>query len=33
LRLAFGGELKRGKTYASVVFDPVLLAQQPVTLW
>jgi Transglutaminase-like superfamily len=32
LRLAFGGELKRGKTYASVVFDPVLLAQQPVTV-
>jgi len=32
LRLAFGGELKRGKTYASVVFDPVLLAEQPVTV-
>src|SRR5207244_1002487 len=32
LRLAFGGELKRGKTYASVVFDPILLAQRPVTV-
>ncbi len=32
LRLAFGGELKRGKTYASVVFDPVLLAEHPVTV-
>src|SRR5438132_1681032 len=32
LRLAFGGELKRGKTYASVVYDPVRLAEQPVTV-
>jgi len=32
LRLAFGGELKRGKTYASVVFDPILLAERPVTV-
>src|SRR3989442_1448842 len=32
LRLAFGGELKRGRTYASVVFDPVLLAEHPVTV-
>jgi len=32
LRLAFGGELKRGKTYSSVVFDPILLAERPVTV-
>jgi hypothetical protein len=32
LRLAFGGELKRGKAYASVVFDPILLAERPVTV-
>ncbi len=32
LRLAFGGELKGGKTYASVVFDPILLAEHPVTV-
>ena len=32
LRLAFGGELKRGKTYASVVYDPVRLAEQPMTV-
>jgi len=32
LRLAFGGELKRGKTYASVVYDPVRLAEQPLTV-
>src|SRR5213083_1435310 len=32
LRLAFGGELKRGKTYTSVVFDPILLAERPVTV-
>src|SRR2546430_2068020 len=30
LRLAFGGELKRGKTYTIAVFDPMLLAQQAV---
>src|SRR5207253_2425332 len=30
LRLAFGGELKPGKAYASAVFDPMLLAQRPV---
>src|SRR2546429_7271396 len=32
LRLAFGGELKRGRTYASAVFDPILLAERPVTV-
>src|SRR5256886_4795336 len=30
LRLAFGGELKPGKVYTSVVFDPMLLAQRVV---
>src|SRR6266704_912746 len=30
LRLAFGGELKPGKSYASAVFDPMLLTQRPV---
>src|SRR5207253_924899 len=30
LRLAFGGELKPGKAYASAVFDPMLLAQRAV---
>ncbi len=30
LRLAFGGELKPGKAYASAIFDPMLLAQRPV---
>jgi transglutaminase-like putative cysteine protease len=32
LRLAFGGDLKRGKSYASVLFDPILLAERPVTV-
>jgi hypothetical protein len=32
LRLAFGGQLARGKTYTTTVFDPVLLAQRPVTV-
>jgi len=32
LRLAFGGQLARGRTYATTVFDPVLLAQRPVTV-
>src|SRR5207247_6314569 len=32
LRLASGGELKRGKSYSSVVFDPILLAERPVTV-
>src|SRR5207244_4596892 len=32
LRLAFGGELKRGKSYTSMVFDPMLLADRPVTV-
>ena len=30
LRLAFGGELKPGRSYASLVFDPTLLAERPV---
>ena len=30
LRLAFGGELKPGKVYTSVVFDPMLLVQRAV---
>ena len=30
LRLAFGGELKRGRTYTSDVLDPVLLAERRV---
>jgi hypothetical protein len=30
LRLAFSGELKPGKVYSSVVFDPMLLAQRSV---
>ena len=32
LRLAFGGQLARGKTYTTSVFDPVLLAERPVTV-
>ena len=30
LRLAFGGELKPGGSYATAVFDPMLLAERPV---
>ncbi len=30
LRLAFGGELKPGGSYATAVFDPILLAERPV---
>ncbi|HEV2749754.1 MAG TPA: hypothetical protein VGV12_04410, partial [Gemmatimonadales bacterium] len=30
LRLAFGGELKPGHSYASAVFDPILLVERPV---
>ena len=30
LRLAFGGELKPGGSYATTVFDPMLLAERPV---
>jgi Transglutaminase-like superfamily len=30
LYLAFGGELKPGRTYATAVFDPVRLAERPV---
>lgn len=30
LRLAFGGELKPGHTYATEVFDPMLLQERPV---
>ena len=32
LRLAFGGQLAHGKTYTTSVFDPVLLAERPVTV-
>jgi len=32
LRLAFGGELRPGKTYTIRVFDPVLLAERDVAL-
>jgi hypothetical protein len=32
LRLAFGGELESGKTYATTVFDPVLLVERPVSV-
>src|SRR3989442_999621 len=32
LRLAFGGQLARGKTYTTSVFDPMLLAERPVTV-
>ncbi len=32
LRLAFGGELKRGKTYTIRVFDPLLLAERDVAV-
>jgi transglutaminase-like putative cysteine protease len=32
LRLAFGGELQRGRTYAARLFDPLLLAARDVTL-
>ena len=31
LRLAFGGELKRGNTYTARMFDPVLLAERDVS--
>ena len=30
LRLAFGGELKPGRSYAIAVFDPILLTERPV---
>ena len=32
LRLAFGGELQRGRTYSARLFDPLLLATQDVTV-
>jgi len=32
LRLAFGGELQRGRTYSARLFDPLLLATQYVTV-
>ncbi len=32
LRLAFGGELQRGRTYSARLFDPLLLAMQDVTV-
>ncbi len=32
LRLAFGGQLARGKTYATTVFDPMLLVERTVTV-
>ena len=32
LRLAFGGELRPGKTYTSRVFDPLLLVERELTL-
>ena len=32
LRLAFGGELVRGRTYSARLFDPLLLAERDVTV-
>jgi transglutaminase-like putative cysteine protease len=32
LRLAFGGELRRGRTYTTRLFDPMLLAERDVTV-